>query len=379
MRIAYFTDTFFPQINGVSNTLDKLDKYLSKKGIGHLFLAPYYPGTERNSEYVNVKRFKSVSFPVYPECRLSIPSYPNLCKIIKGFNPDLIHLVTPFGIGLSGLRFAKENSIPLVSSFHTYFDTYLKYYKLEILEETSWKFFRWFHEHCSINFVPSKDTLAKLSNHGIKNLELWSRGIDAEVFNPQYRDPSIRLTYGAENKLMLLYVGRLAPEKDLDVLLEVIRHVNAVHPGKTCFVIAGDGPYAEEMHKYHIDNVFYTGYLRGRELSALYASCDAFICPSSTETFGNVALEAMASGLPVIASDSGGLKDNVIHYHNGFLCTPRNVQSFVKVISYLLENRECLGTLSINARKYALTKTWDSVFDKLLSDYCKSLEGGKAA
>ena len=379
MRIAYFTDTFLPQVNGVSNTLDKLDKYLSIKCVEHLFLAPCYSGTEINSKQSTIKRFKSVSLPIYPECRLSIPSYPNLCKLMKSFKPDLIHLITPFGIGLSGLRFAKENNIPLVSSFHTYFDAYLKYYKLEILEETAWKFFCWFHGHCSINFVPSKDTLEKLSCHGIKNLELWPRGIDAEIFNPQNRDTSVRSMYGAENKLIFLYVGRLAPEKDLDVLLEVIRRVNDIHPGKACFVITGGGPYSKEMHKYRMDNVFYTGYLRGKELSAIYASCDAFICPSSTETFGNVALEAMASGLPVIASASGGLKDNVIHFYNGFLCTPRDVQSFVKSVSYLVENKECLRALSINARKYTLTKTWDSVFDKLLSDYCKFLEGGKAA
>lgn len=373
MRIAYFTDTYLPQINGVTNTLDKLKLYLAKKNISHMFFAPEYPGTENSTE-PNTKRFKSISFPVYPECRLSIPLSSNLYRMADSFNPDLVHLVTPLGIGLMGLKYAHDRKIPVVSSFHTNFDAYLKYYKLEYFEEAVWNFFRWFHSFSGINFCPSADTLKTLQSKGIGNLKIWSRGIDTNKFNPEHREKEIRHRLNAGDKIIFLYVGRLAAEKDLDILLESVKRVNLIYPGKAQFVFTGDGPYAEEMKRVSPDNVFYPGYLKGQELWTMYASCDAFVFPSSTETFGNVVLEAMASGLPVIAVNSGGVTDSIIHRYNGLLCEPRNIESFTNAIATFINDSSLVKNLGTNARRYSLTKSWDRIFEGLVNDYHSVVE-----
>ncbi|MCX7842715.1 MAG: glycosyltransferase family 1 protein [Clostridia bacterium] len=369
MRIAYFTDTYLPQINGVTNTLEKLGNYLSANGIEHMFFAPHYPETYNNAPEKNVRRFKSVNFPLYPECRLSIPLYHNMSNLVDSFNPDIIHITTPMGIGLMGLRYAGERGIPVVSSFHTNFDAYLKYYKLEYFEDIAWNFFRWFHGFSRLNFCPSMDTLKTLEAKGIENLRIWSRGIDTKKFSPVNRDNELRKRLGGSNKTLFLYVGRLAAEKDLDILMQSILQTNELHPGEAVFVLVGDGPYAEDLKKMAPDNVVFTGYKKGQELAAIYASCDVFAFPSSTETFGNVVLEAMASGTPVIAVNSGGVKDSIIHEYNGLLCRPRDSQSFTAAISTMLQNKEQIDRMSSNALEYTKSKSWDRIFSSLVADY----------
>lgn len=369
MKIAYFTDTFLPQVNGVTNTLGKLDAYLEKNSIQHIFFAPEYPETYQNEDPSKVKRFKSVSLPIYKECRLSIPLYAPLSQMVDKFNPDLIHLVTPLGIGWMGLKYAREKGIPLVSSFHTNFDAYLKYYKLEYLNDTLWNYFRWFHNFSEINFCPSNDTMKVLDDKGIRNTRIWSRGIDIEKFNPNLKNISIRQQFDAQGKIIFLYVGRVAAEKDLDILLECMKNINALHPGKACFVITGDGPYSEHMKRNSPANAYFTGYLKDRELAEIYASSDVFIFPSSTETFGNVVLEAMASGLPVIAADSGGVKDSISPDSDGFLCKPGNATGFTKVMAKFIRNPGLAVSMGASARQHTMNKSWDSIFDGLLNDY----------
>lgn len=377
MKIAYFTDTYLPQINGVTNTLDILGSYLCNNNIDHMFFAPYYSKSSKGLNHSLVKRFKSISFPLYSECRLSLPSYSNLCKVADDFKPDLIHLVTPLGIGLMGLRYAKERNIPIVSSFHTNFDIYLKYYKLEYLEDLVWSFFKWFHDNSIVNFCPSNDTLETLRRKGIENLKIWSRGVDTDKFSPDHKNENLRRKLGATDKILFLYVGRLAAEKDLDVLTQSINNINELHPGKAQFIFVGDGPYAKNLKKLPYNNLLLTGYKRGKDLSEIYASCDVFVFPSSTETFGNVVLEAMSSGLPVAASNSGGIKESLIHNYNGISCIPKNVYSFTKAIETYITDRSLISKMSENARSFALTKSWKSVLDRLIIDYKLALEHGK--
>lgn len=368
MKIAYFTDTLFPQVNGVTNTLGRLDAYLDRKSIRHMFFAPEYPEKYKEENAEKIKRFKSVSLPIYPECRLSIPSYGPLCRAADKFRPDLVHLVTPLGIGRMGLKYARERGIPIVSSFHTYFDAYLKYYRLEYLEDAIWSYFKWFHSFSDINFCPSADTMKVLGEKGVKDLRIWSRGIDAEKFSPDLKNAGIRRRFDADGKLLFLYVGRVAAEKDLDVLLECMNNINALHPGKAVFVITGDGPYSAHMKKSSPANTHFTGYLRGRELAEMYASCDVFVFPSSTETFGNVVLEAMASGLPVVAADAGGVKDSVLHEYDGFLCKAGNAMSFTKAMESFIRLPGLAAAMGARARQQTLCRTWDSIFDALLKD-----------
>ncbi len=377
MRIAYFTDTYLPQINGVSNTLEKLGDYLTKQDIKHMFFAPQYQeelGFESNSPVV---RFKSISLPFYPECRISIPIYANLCRLADKFKPDIVHLTDPLGIGLAGLRYARDRGIPIVASFHTNFDAYLKYYNLEYLEVPVWGLFKWFHGFGTINFCPSQDTLQVLASKGIENLSIWARGVDTEKYNPSRRSPAVREQLKSKNKISFLYVGRLAAEKDLDILMNAIDRVNSCYAGQVQFVFVGDGPLAKSMKDRAQDNVVFTGYLRNEELSAVYASCDVFVFPSSTETFGNVVLEAMASGLPVIAVNAGGVKDNVFHEYNGLICVPRDADSLAEAIVQVAKDKKLRDTLTANALSYAEMKSWNKIFDQLVASYAKVLQQAK--
>lgn len=374
MRILYFTDTYLPQINGVTNTLDKLGRYLDGNNIQYRFFAPYYAGGLRSLNEGRIQRFRSISLPAYPECRLSVPAYSNICRLADKFRPEVVHLMTPAGMGLAGLKYARDRGMPVAASYTTNFDAYLKYYKLEFMNTLLWSFFRWFHNSCRINFCPSQDTAKILKTRGIENVRIWSRGIDTETFSPARRSADMRKRLGAGERITFLYVGRLAPEKDLDILLESIRQVNRCFSDTTRFIIAGDGPYASWLRKSSPENVLFTGYLRGKELSSLYASCDVFLFPSSTETFGNVVLEAMASGLPVIAANSGGVKDSVIDGYNGFLCEARNVEDFTRSILKFIKDRTLIQKMSIAARQCTLKKSWNSIFDQLISDYRMLIE-----
>jgi glycosyltransferase involved in cell wall biosynthesis len=374
MRIAYFTDTYLPQINGVSNTLEKLGDYLSGRYIDHMFFAPDYNEKIICPTNSPIARFKSISLPFYPECRLSLPLYANLCQIADKFKPDIIHLTDPFGIGLAGLRYARDRGIPIVSSFHTNFDVYLKYYSLEYLENLVWGFLKWFHGFSLLNLCPSQDTLEILESKGLESLRIWSRGVDRDKFNPNQRRLDLRYQLKAEDKLIFLYVGRLAAEKDLDILLGSIDIVNSNYADQAQFVFVGDGPYAKSIKERSYANVIFTGYLKDRELSAMYASSDVFVFPSSTETFGNVVLEAMASGLPVIAVNSGGVKENVFQDYNGLMCAPRDTVGFANAIIRLIEDKELQKALAANALEHSAIKSWSIIFDQLVIDYGEVLE-----
>ena len=309
-----------------------------------------------------------VKFPVYPELKIPLPSYKEMAKELDDFKPDLIHLATPIVIGMCGLKYAKDNGIPFVASYHTNLSQYLKYYKFKILESILWKYFNWIHNQCEANYCPSKATLQLLRRKGIRNLEIWDRGVDCTEFSPNYRNECLRKKLAGDKKLILLYVGRLAHEKNLDVLINTMKRINK-QLKDVCLVMTGDGPAREELQEISPENVVFTGYKSGLELSEIYASADIFVFPSTTETFGNVVLEAMASGLPVVAPMAGGIKDNLINGYNGIACKPKNAGDMTRAVVRLAEDRSYRQLLAVQARKYAQQKSWKGVFDKLIDSY----------
>lgn len=379
MRIAIFTDTYLPQVNGVTHTLSKLQAYLIEEGHDYKLFAPDYGKEKEHLTAPSVVRFKSILFPPYPECRISLPFYTAITKEVSDFQPDLIHIVTPLGIGLTGLKYGKKHKLPIVASFHTNFDAYLKYYKLDLFEDLLWKFFKKFHDQCLLNFCPSNDTMEALSSKGIKDLRLWTRGIDTSHFSPSNYSEDFLDTHSysrrtpykknAKEPIRFLYTGRVSLEKDLDILLQASHRINRKYKTQIEFIIVGDGPYKKQMMALAPDNMTFTGYLKGQELYESYASCDVFAFPSATETLGNVVLEAMASGLPVIAVNSGGVKDNVHPNYNGILARPRDVESFTDAIEELILHPERRQAYKHNALEYVKSRTWDAIFDQLISDY----------
>ncbi|CAH0347659.1 glycosyltransferase family 1 protein [Bacillus sp. CECT 9360] len=367
MKIAIFTDTYDPDINGVARTLKRFTDYLTEQKITYKIFAP----KSHSNEYVSthIHRFKSLSFFLYPECRLAFPNLFHIKSELESFAPDLIHVATPFNIGLSGAYFAKKLNIPLVGSYHTDFDKYLQFYSLEFLSKVLWKYMSWFHSPFQKIFVPSNETLSQLNRRGFTNLEIWSRGVDCRLFHPQYDKESVREHYGIKKKYLLTYVGRLAPEKDVKTLLAVAKSLPAEINEKVQWLIIGDGPLREEIQNDAPKNMLLTGYLKGEELAKVYSSSDLFVFPSPTETFGNVVLEALASGTPVIGANSGGVKNIIQEGKTGRLCEPGNIHEFTNAIVELLTNENLLKQMGTSGRNFALTQRWDVIFDNLLGSY----------
>ncbi|MEH7335952.1 glycosyltransferase family 1 protein [Neobacillus drentensis] len=372
MKIAIFTDTFYPDVNGVARTLKRLTDYFETKGITFKIFAPDSNGRELVSN--NIHHLRSLSFFLYPECRFALPNPFSLKSELQRFSPDLIHVATPFSAGLCGIYYAKKLNIPLVGSYHTNFDDYLKYYDLQFLTTIVWKYLHWFHRSCEKLFVPSSETLRLLKHHGFSNLEIWPRGVDCQLFHPHYNKTAVYKRYGLDQKYLLTFVGRLAPEKDIETLLAIANSMPADFNEKIHWLIVGDGPLREEMEARQTStNMTFTGYLSGSRLAEVYSASDLFVFPSPTETFGNVVLEALASGTPVIGANAGGVKNIIQTGVTGHLCPAGNVEEFKKSIIHLLINNELRKQMGIEGRNYALKQSWNQIFENLTIHYTKTL------
>ncbi|WCK54030.1 glycosyltransferase family 1 protein [Aneurinibacillus sp. Ricciae_BoGa-3] len=368
MRLALFTDTYYPQVNGVALTLQKLVRHLEHRKITHQVFIPDV--TDQDLFASNIHRFASLPFFLYPECRIAFPNYFSVRNSLQTFQPDLIHIATPFNIGLCGLYYGKKYKIPHIASYHTHFERYLEYYRLQAVSYWLWRYIRWFHHSCAMTLVPSEETKRHLRSHGIFRLGLWKRGVDCHLFTPAKNNGQIRKKYNINARLLCLYVGRMAPEKDLDILLEVMRRIPAPLSGDIHWLLVGDGPLLDKLRtQFPTNNVTFTGYLQGEALAEAYAAADLFVFPSSTETFGNVVLEAMASGTPAVGAQAGGVQEIIQHKVTGMLCPPRDAQSFADAVTAAIKDADLLKEMKQQARRYALTQSWEAIFDELLTCY----------
>lgn len=366
MKVAIFTDTYFPQINGVTNTLNKLIQYYQTNGIEYKIFVPKYDDEDSDC---NVLRFNSIKFFLYPENRVAFPNIFRITSALSDFQPDLIHIMTEFNMGLAGLNYGKKHRIPTISNYTTNFSQYTDYYKVPFLKQSIWNYMKWFHTQNDVTLCPSYSAQKLLRTYGIHNTNLFSRGIDSDNFHASCRNDSLRETLGIADKTVFLYVGRVSCEKDLDILCESYQSIHAVYGEQAALVITGDGPYLEKCRQILPNDTVFTGFLRGPELSEIYASCDIFVCPSSTETFGNVVLEAMASGLAVIGADAGGVGEIITHRVNGLKFAKRDVNALTECMSLLLENPSLAHTLRRNGREYSTLRSWDKIFEGLMDIY----------
>ena len=314
MHIAIFAETFLPKWDGITNTLCHLLDHLAARGHPAMVFAP--EGAPSHYAAATIRGLRGFRFPLYPELKLALPPLA-VSPELADFQPDLVHLASPVSLGLAGLRQARALGVPIVASYHTDVPGYATLYGLDLFREPLWKYFRWVHNQAALTLCPSRFTEAQLKAHGFERLRVWGRGVDSQRFTPAKRrdDWRSRLTGAQPGAPLLLYVGRLAAEKRVDWLRTVLANLPGTH-----LAVVGDGPLRSELEKAFADlPVVFTGYLQGEDLACAYAAADVFAFPSANETFGNVVLEAMASGLPVIAPRSGGLIDHVQHGHNGLL------------------------------------------------------------
>ncbi|NPV84634.1 MAG: glycosyltransferase family 1 protein [Anaerolineae bacterium] len=365
MRIAFVTETFLPKIDGIVNTLCHLLDYLALKGHQSILFAPHGgPQQYANTPIIGRPAWR---FPLYPELNLVPPINTGIEKVFADFKPDVVHLVNPAVFGLAGLKAAKKRRIPIVASYHTDIPGFARRWGFSFIAKPLWDYFTWIHNQADLNLCPSQATRTELQEHGIKNVKLWKRGVNTNQYHPSHRSQEhrSRLTRGNETAPLLLYVGRLSMEKRVDWLLPVIRSIPEAR-----LAIVGDGPMRMALESMFAGtNTVFTGYLSGNELAKAYASADIFVFPAANETFGNVILEAMASNLPVIAPDTGGVTDLICDGINGLLFPAEQKSALINRVRELVQDRSRARQMGTNGRAFAETQSWSSIFDRLLHNY----------
>ncbi len=366
MKIAYFTESLPPKIDGVARTLTQLGNSLYSHKIDFQFYSPFKPGHEIPWAD-NVIEVNSLPFILYPECRVGFSTQRAAFELLDKFKPDLIHASTPTPMGLIAFNYAAKNKIPAVSSYHTNFATYFKYYGFQRIEHWGWNYLRWFYNKFQKIYVPSKNTAQELENKGFQNLELWERGIHLNRFSPEFRDLELRKQISPEDKPILLFVGRLVKEKDLDDLVAMNQILKSRNQNFK-LVLVGDGPMKDELQE-KLPDAHFTGYMEGQKLANLYAAADIFVFPSTTETFGNVILEAFASGLPVVTVNKGGVADLIRDGENGFIARANDPENLTEKVELLLNKPTLRHFQAISARNLVQYYSWEAINKRLIQSY----------
>ncbi|MFN3360942.1 MAG: glycosyltransferase [Pseudanabaenaceae cyanobacterium] len=367
-RIAIFTETFVPKVDGIVTRLKYTVEYLVRLGDAVIVFAPDGGISEyKGAEVYGISGFP---LPLYPELKLAIP-HPGIGAKLEQFRPDIIHVVNPAVLGLGGLFFAKAMRIPLIASYHTHLPKYLQHYGLGFLEGTMWELIKTAHNSAALNLCTSTAMVAELRAHGVEVVDLWQRGVDTEQFHPRFRSLEMRrrLTQGHPEDHLLLYVGRLSAEKEIQRILPVLQAIP-----HSRLALVGDGPYRSELEQIFSGTpTHFVGYLQGDELASAFASSDVFLFPSRTETLGLVLLEAMAAGCPVVAARAGGIPDIVTDGENGYLFDPQQEDGLIKATQALLgqDTTSLRERARLEAEKWsweAATKQLQHYYDKVIAN-----------
>ena len=378
MRIAFFSEACAPQLNGVVTTQGKLIPYLRSRGHQVLFVLPRYKG---NPQSLDVVEFKSLPFPLYPEMPVILPHWKfHMRKLeqVEAFQPDLVHLMTWGVLGFFGQKWARRKGIPVVASYETDIIRYLGYYGFGMFESQAWRYLRWLFNNCRRTYVPSPEIKKFLEGSGIRDVDVFERGVDCEQFHPAKRSELVRKSFGVEpNGVLVLYIGRLSKEKNLKLLLNSFIRLSCQYP-KTRLVVTGDGPIRGSLtREFSHPSIRFTSWKRGEELCSLFASADIFVLPSTTETLSLVALESMASGVPVLAMNAGGVRDVVKHQETGLLAD--SAEEFDAFFRGMIADNSLCSKLGTNGRRYAECKTWTRAFQNLENSYLELLAGRHGA
>ena len=374
MKIAFFTETFLPKVDGIVTRLTKTIEFLTKNGDEVIVFCPEgCPDSYKGAKIVGVA---AMPLPLYPELKLGLPG-PAVSDKLEEFKPDLIHVVNPAVLGLGGIWLAKTNNIPLIASYHTHLPKYLEHYGMGMLEPLLWELLKAAHNQALLNLCTSTAMVNELEEKGIQRTALWQRGVDTTNFRPELRSEKMReKLFGKYQKTdsLLIYVGRLSAEKQIERIKPVLDNI----PG-ACLALVGDGPYRGQLEKiFENTQTSFIGYLSGEELASAYASGDIFLFPSSTETLGLVLLEAMAAGCPVIGANKGGIPDIIDDGINGCLYNPdekdNGERSLIEATKKILVDKNKKETMRKEARKEAEKWDWNQATLQLQKYYSETLK-----
>ena len=371
MRIGIVTETYPPEINGVALTVASLAQGLIAAGHDVRLVRPRQASDADDSGRIAATLVRGMSLPRYPGLQFGLPAARRLRKLWIAWRPDAIYVATEGPLGGSALRVAKTMRIPSSTGFHTRFDEFARHYGLGWLTPTVFAWLQHFHRRAAATFVPTRALQQFLVDHGFGNVLLLRRAVDRQLFAPERRDSMLRNTWGlATNALAVLYVGRIAPEKNLSLAVRSFRALQQQHPDAR-YVWVGDGPARAALAAANPDFIF-AGVQRGEALARHYASADLFVFPSLTETFGNVTLEALASGVPTVAFDYGAARDHL----NG-ACGRRvpfgDHEGFVAAVVELAGDPALRGAMRTAARASVLAldlKDVAAAFAAALADLC---------
>ncbi|GAB5521371.1 MAG: glycosyltransferase family 1 protein [Rhodothermales bacterium] len=372
VRVALFTGNYNHIADGVSLTLNRLVRHLEAQGHVVRVVGPTIeePPIDHAGTLLDVP---SLPMPGRPEYRISTILPRRVKAELEAFAPDVVHIATPDFLGLQALRWAKQQKLPIVASYHTHFSSYLKYYNRAWMESAMWGFLRWFYRQCTQIYVPTPSMAEVLREHGIdRGLLLWPRGVETDRFTPSRRNAAWRAEQGfAEDDVVVTFVSRLVWEKGLEVFAQVIERLEADGvPHRS--LIVGEG-VAREPLEARLPKTVFTGYLGGTDIATAYASSDVFFFPSDTETFGNVTLEAMASGTPPVCADATGAADLVDHGVDGFLAPPEDVDTFYQHVRRLVTDADLRRQFGETAHERAQAYDWPVILGRIPAYYATLL------
>jgi glycosyltransferase involved in cell wall biosynthesis len=364
-HICLITETYPPEVNGVAFTLAHLVDGLSARGHVVSVVRPRQQASDRPdySCSPNVTLVPSLPFPWYRELQVGIPAGGLLGSCWRQHRPDVVYVATPGPLGGSAVRTARRLAIPVFSGFHTNFHSYSQFYGVGWLQPVIVRCLRRFHNRTQGTLVPSIDLRNRLQANGFTNVHVLDRGVDSQLFAPECRCLELRHSWGlSETGLAVLYVGRVAPEKNLRLAVAAYRAMQRCS-NPVRFVIVGDGPFRATLQREHPDLIF-CGVHTGEALARHYASADVFLFPSETETFGNVTLEAMASGLVMVAYDYAAARMHITNDESGVLVPCGKSQAFVDAAASLAQAPQSLPKMRWQARMHARSIAWSHVVER---------------
>ncbi len=364
-RIAYFNASLRIGQDGVTRVLYRMFEEASRRGADVMAFGSALPPSQNT--VVPMVQVPSVIFPLHASYRLAVPGYHSFKKELQRFQPDIIHINSPCTLGFAAAKYGRDYGVPVVATYHTHFPTYLRYYNLQGFEELTWRIIRRFYNSIERTFVPTVPILQELEARHIRNLQYLPNGIDLSMFHPKYRSQQWRERFTTENRPIVLFVSRLVWEKDLRVLAEAYQILRSRHVDFE-LVVVGDGHARQEFQKM-VPGAHFLGHLTGRALAESYASSDIFVFPSTTETFGLVTLEAMASGLAPVAANVGGATGIITDGVSGLLAQPQHAHDLAMKLEWLIDNDTERWFIAENALCRAREFDWNKIMGQLFASY----------
>ncbi len=364
LRIAVVTETYPPEINGVAMTINRMVEGLRQRHVVELIRPRQNPQDSAKQELtLQEVLVRGFPLPRYQGLKLGLPAKQRLIKLWAKLRPDVVHIVTEGPLGSSAIAAARKLGIPVSSDFHTNFHSYSQHYGFGWLQKTVASYLRNLHNRTDTTLVPTQELRDTLAQDGYLNLQVVARGVDTTLFHPGKRSADLRQRWGvADGELAVIYVGRISAEKNMPLVLRTFRAMQAVNP-KLKLVLVGDGPVRAEMQRQNPEYIF-AGMRTGEDLAAHYASGDIFLFPSMTETYGNVTVEAMASGLAVVAYHYAAAAEHIEQGENGLHAEFGNEEEFTQLACGLANDAARIDKLRTASHQTMLKLDWQNIVDE---------------